>query len=149
MRRIKIGTLSKRLRTNPKNYRYWASEDLLDPVDRRGCTEGQAVEYAILVALTESMSLQAVREFWSELRGATRGRVIAGDLYVVQDIEAGQAQLAFEAADVLQLVRHGRPVRVVPIADRVETARRAVRVPRSRSPKEGPRDAADHVRSTS
>lgn len=138
-RRAAKATLCRRLGVSAQRYTYWAREGLLDDVDRQGCTERQAVELAVLVALSNRMSLQAIREWWDDVRQQLRGRVISGDWYVVVHVNEGRARLAFEAPEAIALAGDGALVRIVPIHNEIAKARIAlaanVGTPRQHEPR--------------
>jgi hypothetical protein len=106
--------------------RKWASRGLLEQ-RRGGYTELDAVELAVLATLTGALAGADALIAWNELRDQLKALVPPPVLDVVFDTQYKRAALAVQPEDIPKLVRHGRPVRVIPIGETVANVREAFR----------------------
>jgi len=142
-RRVRKGTLCRLLGLRPSNLEYWIGEGLVDVAAPDGYTEPQALQVAVLVALTDHMPLQSARACWPALRRDLSDRIVSGDWFVVVEVDGSHARLVFEANQVLDASSHGRPVRVIRLDTYLERVYAALQVSRSRAgPRRGRRSKA-------
>lgn len=92
-----------------------------------GCDEVDLIELTVLRALMDDLGPEEARIAWNQVRGSLTSRVPAGQLDVVYDSQRKLAKLASSIEEVAEGVRHGRPVRVLPLEEVLATNREAFR----------------------
>jgi hypothetical protein len=103
----------------------WAQRGLLRKAPSYG--ELDLIEQLVLKALLATIPKSHVDLVWDQVRGALRG--IAGNnrAALVWDSELRQAKVSRSDAALSTLVRHGRPVYVLPLGEIASQARAAYR----------------------
>jgi hypothetical protein len=103
----------------------WVARGLLP--DNAPCGELDLIALVVLNALYGTIKKGHVPIAWRQIESDLRQSVPAGGLKLVWDIQARKAALASDDASVVELVRHGGPVHVIDLAERIDAVRTAFR----------------------
>jgi hypothetical protein len=103
----------------------WAQRGLLRKAPSYG--ELDLIEQLVLKALLATIPKSHVDLVWEQVRGALRGIAGHNRAALVWDSELRQAKVTRSDAALSNLVRHGRPVYVLPLGEIASQARAAYR----------------------
>ena len=105
----------------------WASKGMVRQPGHDGCDEFDLIELTVLRALIADLGPEEARIAWTQVRGALKSRLPTGQLDVIYDSQRKLAKLATSSIEVADGVRHGRPVRVLPLEEVLAINRDAFR----------------------
>lgn len=94
--------------------------ELLNAVDRRGCSVMDAVELAAIERLSHHLSPSDIAASWVGLQTQIRSLVPRGRIDVVFDRQLGQARIVRDDEALRGAVAIGRPVQVIELGPRLE-----------------------------
>jgi hypothetical protein len=110
---------------NRTTRRTWAGRGLLR-IDTRGYTARDAVEVAVLAGLAATLSPSDAVVAWRQVRAHVRVHHAAAELDLIFDTQHKEAIVVAEGETLeLARLRHGRAIRVVPLAGVVRDIRAA------------------------
>lgn len=95
----------------------WVDRGLLRKAPQRGCSLADALALAALRTLFSALGPNDGTICWRELQSELAGVEVDSRLDAVFDAQYKKADLATDGPGLRQLVAHGRPVRVIPLAD--------------------------------
>jgi hypothetical protein len=107
----------------PQTRDTWADRQLLD---RKGLyNQLDAIEQIVLAQLLKDLPKGDVQIAWPQVREDLHRQVPGGLASVIWDPKPRLASLANTEAEIVELVRHGREVFVVPVADLIDQTRQS------------------------
>jgi hypothetical protein len=112
----------------PQKRRDWVKKGLLDQVSTSArLTELQVVQLALVRELHDVLGARDAGVVWIELRKQLEARLPVGRLDVVVDLGYREVTLVSVQEDLVQAVRTGRAICVIPIDDLITRVREAFR----------------------
>lgn len=112
----------------PSKRRDWVKKGLLDqPTTKAKLSELQVVHLALVRELHDQLGPRDGGIVWLELQQLITERLPVGHFDIVVDLGYREVRIVTDANEIPRLVRTGRALRVIPLADLVGRVREAYR----------------------
>jgi len=126
-RKVPAATIAEIAGIKRQLHGQWAGKSMVRQPGNEGCDELDLIELTVLRSLMTELGPEEARIAWSQVRSHLKDRLPIGQFDVVYDSQRKLAQIASSNEDVAAAVRHGRPVRVLPMQELLTANREAFR----------------------
>jgi hypothetical protein len=112
-----IADVSRQLRKT------WIARRLVSGDTSGACSENEALDLCAFAALVRALGFEEARLSWPQVRDAARRRWGSDPLDVVVDLRRKRAVLALDDGTIAAIARDGNQVRLISLAQTIDTAR--------------------------